>query len=456
MTTTPGNESQRTDEERAEVERLRAEVRRLEAKLATTAEAPTSTRPRNSIWRRLAVGLCLLLAAVLAPLSILATWAHDQVSDTDRYVETVAPLADDPAIQDAVVVRISDAITSRLDVRAVTQEAVDALADRGLPPRAAASLSALLPALSNGIDGFVNTQVRKLVESDQFAAAWEQANREAHTQMVAVLTGKTGEAVEVKGNSVQLNLAVLIEAVKARLVDAGFTLAERIPTVTAQFTLFESADLAKAQNAFRLLDTVARVLPVLALILLITAVAVSRRRRRTLMVGALAIAASMLVLGAILNVFRVFYLDAIPTDQLPADAAAAVYDRLVWFIRLNIRAVLVLFLAIAAVAWATGPEPAPTAVRRGATRALDTVRHGSDRAGLDTGSFGLWLGSYRRAIRAVVAGLVVLVYVMAAHPTGGFTLTLLVIAGVVLLVVEVLARTPAEAPSDAAAAAPPS
>jgi hypothetical protein len=234
----------------------------------------------------------------------------------------------------------------------------------------------------------------------------------------------------------------MIEAVKERLVSRGFTLAERIPEVNAQFTLFESADLAKAQNGFRVLSALARTLPILALVLLGAAVALSRRHRRTLMIGALAVAFSMLLLGAALNAARVVYLDAVPTDQLPADAAAAIYDRLVWFIRLNLRALLVLFLAVAFVAWVSGPEPAPSAVRRGTNRALDTLRHGSDRAGLDTGAFGLALGRYRAAIRGTVLGLVVVAYVMAAHPTGKYTITLLVVAAVVLLVVELLARTP--------------
>jgi hypothetical protein len=426
-----------------EVERLRAEVDRLAAALeGGSRTTPKNTGPRSSWWRKIVVGVCIALVVVLAPLAVVATWAHDQISNTDRYVETVAPLAHNKAVQNAVITRLSDEITSRLDIKAVTQEAVDALAARGLPPRAADSLSALLPALDNGVDGFVDKQVRKLVESDEFAAAWEQANREAHTQMVAVLTGKTGEAVEVKGSSVQLNLAVLINAVKARLASAGFDLVNRLPTINAEFTLFESADLAKAQTGFRLLRAGARVLPVIALLLLGVAVFVSRKRRRTLMVGALAVAGSMLLLGLALNVFRIVYLDAIPSDQLPADAAAAIYDQLVSFIRLNLRAILVLFLAVAFVAWVSGPEPAPVAVRRGTTRALDVVRHGSDRAGLDTGAFGLALGRYKGPIRGVVLGLVVLLYVMAAHPTGGYTITLLIIAALVLLVVEVFARTP--------------
>ena len=310
----------------------------------------------GSWWRGPVVVVCLVLSAVLAPLALVATWAHDEVSDTDRYVETVAPLAKDPAVQSAVSDRITEELLSRLDVRAVTDEAVDALAAQGLNGRVTTSLKSLGTPLANAIESFVGTQVQRVIESDAFTDAWVEVNREAHGQMVAVLTGETGGAVEVEGAAVKLNLAALIEGVKQRLIDAGFALAERIPEVQATFTLFESADLAKAQTLFRVLDGLARALPIAALILFVAAVLVSRRRRRTLVAGSLVIAGSMLLLGLALNAFRVVYLDAIPTDQLPADAAGVIYDQLVHFIRLNLRAVLVLFLAIAAVAWVSGPD----------------------------------------------------------------------------------------------------
>ena len=444
---------------------LRAEVARLEAELGvpssaaaragSTAPSPPTAHGVGSWWRGPVVVVCLVLAAVLAPLALVATWAHDEVSDTDRYVETVAPLADNADVQRAVSARISDELLSRLDVKAVTDEAVDALAARGLNDRVATSLQSLGTPLASAIENFVDTQVERVVASDAFTDAWVEVNREAHDQMVAVLTGETGGAVEVEGSAVKLNLAALIDGVKQRLLDAGFALAERIPEVQATFTLFESPDLAKAQTLFRVLDALARALPIAALILFVVAVLVARRHRRTLVAGALVIAGSMLALGLALNAFRVFYLDAVPTDQLPADAAGAIYDQLVNFIRLNLRAVLVLFLAIAAVAWVSGSDPAPVAVRRGATRAFDAVRHGSDRAGLGTGRVGEFLGRYRGPIRALVAGVVVLVYVLTDHPTGGSTLTLLAVAALVLIVVEVLAREPATPETTAASDSPP-
>jgi hypothetical protein len=100
----------------------------------------------------------------------------------------------------------------------------------------------------------------------------------------------------------------------------------------------------------------------------------------------------------------------------------------------------------------SGPGAAPTAVRRGTTRALDAVRHRSDQAGLDTGPVGEFLGRYRNGIRWAIGGVVVLLYILADHPTGSWTLTLLIVAALVLLVVELLARSPAAADPDQAEA----
>lgn len=424
----------------AEVARLRAEVERLQGEL----QAASHDRPerRGGWWRVPVIGLCLLLVGVLAPLSILATWAHDEVSDTDRYVETVAPLADSPEVQAAVTARLTARIMGLLDVEAVTKDAIDALGERGLPPRAVASLTALSGPLAQGVETFVSNQVARIVSSDEFADAWAAANRVAHTQMVAVLTGETGEAVEVSGGTVQLNLGVVIDRVKEQLLDSGFTLASRIPQVSADVTLFQSDELARAQTAFRLLDATARALPLIALALLGIAVAVSVRRRRTLAIGALVIAGSMLVLGAALNLFRIVYLDAVPSDRLPADAAAVIFDQIVEFIRLNLRALLVISLAVAFVAWVSGPEQAPASVRRGTTRALDAVRHRRDSAGLATGRVGDFVYTNRGPLRATVLGGAVLVYALADHPTGAWTLVVVAVAALILLLLELLSGRP--------------
>ena len=457
--------TQHVHDEQAEIDALRAEVERLRAAAAQPPQPPqppSAPPERSGRWRTVLVTFLVVLIAILTPLGVVARWAHNEVSDTDRYVQSVAPLASDPAIQAAVTDRITTEITSRLQVQAVTQDAVTALQQRGLSPTAANTLSALSGPLANAIDGFIHDKVAQLVASDQFKTAWEQANREAHTQMVAVLTGKGSDVVDVKNGAVSIQLATLIDAVKQRLVDQGFQLAEKLPEVNAQFTIFQSSDITKAQQGFRLLNALNTLLPVLLLVLLGVAVAVARSRRRALIAAMLAVAGSMLLLGVVLNAFRMVYLNAIPAT-MSSDAAAAVYDTLVWFIRLNLRAILVLTLTVAFIAWVAGPSTSAVGVRTTTGRAVGWLRHGSQQAGLNTGRFGAFLDTYRTAIRAVVLGLAVLAYVMLDHPTGSSTLVIVAVAAVVLLVVELLARpaapptalaTPATTPATTQATTP--
>ena len=117
-----------------EVEQLRAEVARLQAEVDSGRPDEPETAPhRSGRWRWVGVGVLLLLVALLAQLAVVATWVHDEISDTNRYVETVTPLASDPAVQDAAIARVTNEIYSRLDVKGVTKEAVDAWSEILLP-----------------------------------------------------------------------------------------------------------------------------------------------------------------------------------------------------------------------------------------------------------------------------------------------------------------------------------
>ena len=404
---------------------------------------PPERPARGGVWRTVVATILIILAALLAPLAVVASWADDQVGDTDRYVDTIKPLASDPALQKAVADRVANEVVTRLDLAGLTNELADSLSERGLPPRVAGALGALAVPITEQVRTFVEEQTLKFVSSQAFEDAWIEANRSAHEQMVALLTGEGDGALQVRDGAVQVNLAAVINAVKQRLEDRGLSIVSRLPEINAEFTVFQSADITRAQTAFRLLDNVSTWLPWLAVALFVAGVAVARSRRKALVAGGLAVAFSMLALGLSLNIFREVYLARVPADRLPPDAAASLFDAVVYFIRLSLRAVLVLFLAAAAMAWVTGPGAAPTAVRRGATRGAGVLRHGGESIGLDTGRFGVAVYSYRTQVRVGVLALALLIYVMAAHPTGQFALILLGLTLLALLVVEVLAKPPA-------------
>ncbi len=422
-----------------------AEVDRLKRELAELRASQPSPEPgsRRGWWRPVVATLLITIAALLAPVSVLASWARDQVGDTDRYIETVAPLADDPAVQAAIAKRIEEIVFSYLDVEAATQQLVDALAAQDLPPRVEVTLRAAAGPLASGIRNFVSDRILNLVQSDAFADAWVQANRVAHSQMVAVLTGEGGSSVQIEDGMVAVNVAALISAVKEQLTEDGFAIAARIPEVNATFTIVESKDLAKAQGLFQLLDDLATWLPVVGLLLIAVAILISRNRRKTTMAAGIAVAGAMLLLGAILNIARPLYLDALPETASP-EAAAAIYDQLVSFIRLALRAVLVVALTVAVVAWLFAPTGSGAAVRRGLSRGVGGLRSGRSRAGLHTGAFGAALAEYRNPIRIGVVAIAALLYVLQSHPTGATALTFVVVTAVLLILLEVLAAEPAE------------
>jgi hypothetical protein len=427
--------------ERAELERLRAEVARLRAAAPVEGAEGRPGRPSGrGRWRTVVATLLIVVACVLAPLSAVAVWTRNQVTNTDRYVATVSPLANDPAIQAAITDQITTQVFTYLDVQGLTTQAIDALADRGLTPTLASQLRALAVPIADGVQSFTRSQVAKVVQSDAFADAWVQANRAAHQELVAALTGEGGGTLTVENDTVTVNLAAFIQVVKQRLVDAGFSVAARIPEVNASFVVFQSKDITRVRSGFQLLNTLGIWLPILALVLLVLGVYVAKDHRRALVGAALGVAVSMVVLALALAVFRSIYLDAVPASVLPHDAAAVLYDTIVRFLRLGLRTVLVLSLVVAAGAFLTGTSVTAVRTRHGLTQAIGWLAGSAERAGLRTGPVGTWVAANKRLLRIGAVSLAALVLVFWGRPTGKVVLGLTLALLVVLALIEFLAR----------------
>jgi hypothetical protein len=439
-----------TVDERAELERLRAEVAELRSQAVAApvaAEPPVgpTPRPRRQRWRSVVATLLIVIGCILAPLSVVSIWTKNLVTDTDRYVATVAPLANDPAIQSAVADKITAEIFTHLDVAAITDQAVDALAERGLPPLVATQLHALSEPLSSGVESFVRTEVGKVVASDAFANAWITANRAAHQALVAALTGETREGITIENDTVSINLGPIIAEVKQRLIDRGFGLASRIPNVNPSFVIVQSDYIAQARGAFNLLNAIGNWLPVVAVFFLAIGIYVAKGHRRALMGVGLGLAGGMLALGLGLALFRTIYLNELPLGVLTRDAAAAFYDTLVRFLRLGLRTVLVFGLVIALAGFFTGRSTTAVRARAGLRNGIGWLRGGAEQAGFRTGPVGAWVYTYKRVLWIAVIAIAALVLVFWDQPTGkviiGITLGVLV----ALVIIEFLGRPPSPA-----------
>jgi hypothetical protein len=433
-----------TDPSTSELERLRARVAELESERAAAASTVAGAGGRSGWWA-VSSAVLIVLACCLAPLSVASVWASAEMSDTERYVETVAPLADDPAVQDALAAEVTAAVFESLDVEVFTAEALEVIADRpNVPPRVAALLPTLAVPLTDGIESFTREQVDSFFASEDFATLWAEVNRIAHTQVVALLEGNEGGVVSAQDDQITLNLAPIIVAVKDRLVDRGFELAANIPEVDRTFVLAESESITRAQGFYRMLDTLGLWLPGITLVLFVLGVVLARDRRRALVKGALGVAAAMVVLGVALALARMYYVETTPADVLDAEAAGGVFDTLVRFLRSSLRALGVAALLVALAAFLAGPSPAAVRTRATFDRGIGSARGGAEHAGWSTGPFGRWVFTHGRALRVLtlVGGGLVLTF--WTQPTGWVVVWVAVGVGLVLAVIQFLGTPPVQ------------
>jgi hypothetical protein len=181
---------------------------------------------------------------------------------------------------------------------------------------------------------------------------------------------------------------------------------------------------------------------VLVLLLLALGVYVAKDHRRALIGAALGVAGGMLLLALGLAIFRSVYLNGVPTEVLPHDAAAVLYDTVVRFLRAGLRTVLVLGLVVAAGAFLTGQSVTAVRARQGLARGIGWLRGSAEHAGLRTGPVGGWVYANKRALRIAAVALASLTLVFWGRPTGKVVIGLALALLAALAIIELLGRPP--------------
>jgi hypothetical protein len=342
---------------------------------------------RGGFVRRTTVLILVALFAILLPITLTMGWAHRTVLNTDAYVNTVKPIAQDPAVTDAVSRQITDQVYVALDPRTAIADA--------LPPRA----SFLAGPISNGVKNFVQQRVDRILQTPQFQQIWLAANRDAHAQLVSVLRGHSNVVV-TNNSQVVLNLVPLLNSVlkelqqpASQLVSRDITLPQLsgnelpsvacekianalnrpLPPTCGQIVLFPSDKLDNARRAVTAFDRAVIGLLIVTPLLAIAAVALSRRRRRTLI--------QLLVAGSLALVIirrAVFWLqDQLVARGVPENKDARrviVHDVLRNFFGLTFW-VLIGALVLLILALVTGPYAWARKVRDGVGRSGVWVRN---------------------------------------------------------------------------------
>ncbi|TQF68661.1 hypothetical protein FK531_12660 [Rhodococcus spelaei] len=441
-----GSDDALTGDERSELLRLRREV----AELREAKQRPESTgavaqgisepaRRGHPALRWTATGLLLVLVAVLGYASVVARFARSEVLDTDRYVQTVTPLAADPVLQAELANQITDQIMTRVDVEKMTADALGALTE--IAPRVPSAVVGLAPVIAGQAKSFVHDAASSLVTSSQFETMWIEANRQAHQELVAAATGDTSGSVKVNDKGeVSVSLAAIIDTVKSNLVQRGFSFVDKLPDVNATFVIFESADLVKAQRAVSALQKASTVLPWLTLLVAVAAVwaAPKNGRRRALSLVGASLAVAMALLAVSISIGRSVYLGAIPSDALSPDAAAVLFDTLIVPLRTTLRAVFAAAVVVGIIGYLSGTSTSAAAVRRAYRRGMDALR--APKEGREPNQIERSVATFRMPLRVAIIVIAIATVVFWRYPSGLVVVVTILLAALALLVVELVAR----------------
>ena len=152
-----------------QVRRLTEENERLRARVAVEESGPPrEPREPRRVWRSVVVVVLMALATILAPAAVIAGWAMVQLTSADAFVDTFAPLADDPNVQALVTDQAVAAINNAVDIPGLTNDVFTGIDQIGLPPRAAAALKLLQTPATQGIQSFIQDSVSNVVASAAF------------------------------------------------------------------------------------------------------------------------------------------------------------------------------------------------------------------------------------------------------------------------------------------------
>ena len=184
--------------------------------------------------RRRGVKALVAIGSVLAFLSVFAIWIERQALNTDDWVHTSDRLIQNEKVRSALGNYLVEQLYSNVDVEHEFEEFLP-----GETTKFAGPLSGLVRQAAPG-------GVEKVLETSTAQGLWEDANRSAHEQLLAVLENKK-EAVETSGGNVTLNLGNLITNL-ADQVGIGSGLAEKLPPDAGQITILRSDQLRTAQN----------------------------------------------------------------------------------------------------------------------------------------------------------------------------------------------------------------
>jgi hypothetical protein len=199
--------------------------------------------------RRRSVKALVALGSLLAFLSVFAIWVERQALNTDDWVQTSDKLIQDQTIRSALANYLVEQLYANVDLEKEFESKLPGETKQFAGP------------LSGVVRSVAPAGVEKVLETGTAQSLWEDSNRTAHEQLVAVLENEK-EAVSTENGEVKLQMGSLVTNL-ADQIGVGASLAEKLPADAAEVTILRSDQLKTAQNVVVALKGLAIVLSLL-------------------------------------------------------------------------------------------------------------------------------------------------------------------------------------------------
>jgi hypothetical protein len=392
------------------------------------ASQPAQKKPRARRTRSVISWILIVLASLLIPIAVMSAWAIRTVTNTDQYVETMAPLARNPVIVDHLANRATDALFSSHVVENKIKEA--------LPKKAAP----ILVPIRTEVKNYVHSLALKVFESPKFGQLWDRLNRRTHEALVAVLEGKHNELISTieKNGEIVLNVSPKLQEIIDKANARGITIFNPVKAAIGKtdqgvsITIVSTQQVSKYSGAFNLLVKLGWWVPIIALVLGILSIVVAVRRRRALLRASIGVALVTLVLLGALAFGRNIFLQKVEQDAYHKDVAAAVWDTLIRNLKTDFRWMLFVSVLVALIAWVFGPAQWAVAIRSGCARAGRWVAAAA-RGSSNTRGAATWVQEHINLLR--ILGIIVAAgFLLFGGNLTGWSLLIIVIVLAVYLV----------------------
>ena len=258
---------------------------RRRSRRPATARGPRRHRRQGagmtSRPRRIGGIVLLVLAALLVPVAVIATWTARTVTDTDAFVARVAPVASSPEVQALIEQEMTDQITQAIDDRG-RAAGHRAPSTRWPPPTSSRACCATSPAASGAaVETRTASIVAKVVEAPEFANGLRAGHPHRPRRPGRDPRGRrpNNGAVVTEGDTVSIKLATVGNAVRAELVNAGFSFVDRLPTLEASMPIATVEQLETWQGYYQLLKVLVWLGPLLVIVFAAAGDVAAPRRR---------------------------------------------------------------------------------------------------------------------------------------------------------------------------------